>query len=120
MQSNKKSLVFKALGVAFSTLPPLFAVLSYFPLWKDRGSEVMLSGLCLFMLLISLIPLIRAVKAALKSPSAPFIWFLIFLVFFSLSKIAEDVTVISFIGFISNLIGAFFFSLARRFEVGGQ
>ena len=117
MQSNKKFLFFKALGLAFSTLPPLFAVISYFPIWKDRGAEVMLSGLCLFMILISIIPLIRAVKSALKSPSAPFIWLLIFLVFFSLSKIADDITVISFIGFISNLIGAFFFYLARRFEV---
>lgn len=120
MPGNKKSLIFRALGVAFSTLPPLFAVLSYFPLWKERGSEVMVSGLCLFMILISVVPLIRAVKSLLKSPSAPFIWFLIFLVFFSLSKIADDITVISFIGFISNLIGAFFFSLARRFEVKRQ
>lgn len=117
MSTKRRCFVLKAIGILFSTLPPLFAVFSYFPIWNERGAEAMLSGLCLFMLLISVIPIIRTVKTALKSPSAPFLWFLIFVIFFSLSKIADDITVISFVGFISNVVGALFFSLARRFEV---
>ena len=114
MTFNKRCFVFKALGVIISTLPPLFAVLSYFPIWKERGAEAMLSGLSLFLIMVSVIPLFRTVKSILKSPSAPLIWFIIFIVFFSLSKIADDITVIAFIGFISNLVGALFFSISRK------
>ena len=120
MQTYQKCYVFKVLGVVISTLPPLFAVFSYFPVWKERGAEAMLSGISLFLILISVVPLFRTVKTMLKSPSAAFIWFILFILFFSLSKIADDITVISFIGFISNLVGAFFFSIARRFEVGNN
>ncbi len=41
-------------------------------------------------------------------------WFLCFALFFSLSKIADEMTVISFVGFVSNLIGAGVFKLAGR------
>jgi len=104
----------KALGLIFSTLPPFVATLSYFPIWRERGAEAMLSGLCLSITLVCALPIFRAIKSALRSPSAPLLWFIIFLIFFSLSKIAEDITVIAFVGFISNLIGALFFTLAKR------
>jgi Co/Zn/Cd efflux system component len=48
------------------------------------------------------------------------LWFISFLLFFSLSKIAEEMTVISFIGFTSNLIGAFFFKLGDRANTGEE
>ena len=117
MQANQKPLILKGIGLIISILPPLLAVFSFFPIWKERGAEAMLSGISLFLILISAVPFFRAVKAALKSPSAPLIWFVLFVLFFSLSKIADDITVISFIGFVSNLAGALFFSLAKRFEV---
>ena len=114
MTELKKRLIFNALGLIFSTLPPFFAVLSYFPIWRERGAETILSGLSLCLIMISAIPLFRAVKRALYSPSAPLIWLLVFIVFFALSKIAADVTVISFLGFVSNLVGAFFYAIAKR------
>lgn len=114
MTELKKRLIFNTLGLIFSTLPPFLAVLSYFPIWRERGAETILSGLSLCLILICAVPLIRSVKRALYSPSAPLLWLLVFIVFFALSKIAEDVTVIAFVGFISNLIGAFFYAIAKR------
>ena len=115
----KTRLFLKALGLIFSTLPPFFAVISYFPIWSERGGEVMLSAVALCLILISAVPLFRVIKKALASPSAPLIWFVIFMLFFALSKIAEDITVIAFVGFISNLIGALFFALARKGQKAG-
>ncbi len=114
MTNLKKILILRAIGLIFSTLPPLFAVISYFPIWKERGAEAILSGLSLLLITISFVPLLRAIRNALRSPSSPIIWFIIFIVFFALSKIAADVTVIAFIGFVSNLIGAIFFAFARK------
>ncbi len=117
MYTNRRCFLFKAIGLVFSTMVPVIAVFSYFPIWRERGADDMLSGISLLLILISAIPLCRSIRAALRSPSAPFVWFLIFIIFFSLSKIADDITAISFIGFLSNIVGSLFFSLAKRFEV---
>lgn len=114
MYSSKKCFVLKLLGLLISVIPPFIATISYFPIWRERGAETVLSGLSLLLLLISAIPLFKAIKNALRSPSAPLVWFFVFITFFALSKIAEDVTVIAFTGFISNLVGAFLFRLSRK------
>lgn len=116
MNAHRKRLILSAFGLVFSTLPPLLAVLSYFPIWKNRGAEAILSGLSLCLILICAVPIIRAIKRAIASPSAPLLWFFLFILFFTLSKIAEDITVIAFVGFISNIIGALFFAKAKRTE----
>ena len=114
MTNTKKRLIFSVLGVITSVLPPLFAVLSFFPLWKERGAETILSGISLCLILISAVPLFRYIKRILYSPSAPMLWFFVFILFIALSKIADDITVIAFIGFISNLIGTIFFTIAKK------
>jgi nicotinamide riboside transporter PnuC len=47
-------------------------------------------------------------------------WFIIFITFMLLSRIADEVTVISFIGFVGNLIGAACFKLARARRDDGR
>jgi hypothetical protein len=42
-------------------------------------------------------------------------WFLIFISFFLLSRIAREMTVISFVGFVTNLLGSVFFRIARKY-----
>ena len=116
--SDTKRKLFKLAGLIISTLPPLLAVLSYFPIWRERGAEAMLSGLSLCLIMMTAIPIFRAIKTAFKSPSAPIVWFMVFLLFFALSKIADDITVIAFVGFISNLIGALFFTVAKKEKKG--
>ena len=51
---------------------------------------------------------------ATKSASSYLLWLIMFLLFITLSKIGEQMTVISFVGFISNLLGAICFKLAKR------
>ena len=109
-----KRRLFSILGIFFSTVPPLSAVISYFTLWSRSGSVEAFCGFSLFLIFISVLPFYRRLREILKSPSVTTLWFCFFIIFFLLSKIADEVTVISFIGFISNLIGSLFFKLARR------
>ncbi len=114
--TTAKAYILKLIGLIFCTVPVIAAVLLYFPLWRERGGEAVLSGFTLLLLLAALVPLFNAVKSLLKSPSAHTMWFISFAAFFILSSIAEEMTVISFVGFVGNLVGAVFFKIARKGE----
>ena len=111
-----RRIILTLLGVALSTLPPMICALSYFPVWQSRGGAAVLSGFLLMLLLICFVPLFRTIKYLLSSPAAHTMWFISFILFFALSKIADEMTVISFVGFIGNLLGAFSFRMARLGE----
>lgn len=107
-----KRLILVLIGFALSILPPLLSVLSYFPLWKERGPGAVVSGFAVLLIALCFTPLFKTVKRVLSSPASYTVWFIIFLVFFLLSRIAEEMIVISFFGFVGNLLGAFAFKLA--------
>lgn len=111
---DKRRLIFGIIGLLISTVPTAICVLSYFPLWQERGEDCVLSGVALILLLLSLIPLIRIIKGKLKTPASYMVWLIIFVLFFSLSKIADEMTVISFVGFTTNLLGSVFFKLSKK------
>lgn len=111
-----KRLLFSFLGLSVCVIPVTVSIFSYFPLWISRGDASILSGLTLMLTALALIPLFKYIKEVLRSPSASTVWFLFFITFFLLSRIANEITVISLVGFIGNLIGALFFRLARRYD----
>lgn len=100
-----------AVGTAVSIIPTAVAVLSYFPLWISEGGESVLSGFCALLLILTAVPLYRLIKRLLRSPSAWVMWLVTFLAFFFLSRIADEMTVISFVGVVSNVIGALIFRI---------
>lgn len=108
-----KRLLWNALGLFCSVIPVAVSIFSYFPIWVAREDASVLSGLSLMLIAMALVPFFRYVRAALASASAPLMWFIIFAVFLLLSKIADEMTVIAFVGFVSNLLGAVFFRIAR-------
>lgn len=101
------------MGMLCCVVPPLLATLSYFPLWAARGSEHMISGISLLLLLLCLCPMYKSVGVMLRSAASYMLWLVLFVLFFLLSRIADELTVISFFGFIGNLTGALFFRLSR-------
>ena len=113
-----KRLLYNAIGLAISIIPVSIAILSYFPIWAKREDSSLLSGLSLILIAVALVPLYKHIRQALGSPSAPLMWFFTFAVFFLLSRIADEMTVISFVGFVTNVIGSLFFKAARR--LGGE
>ena len=107
-------LLLKTAGLALCTLPPIAAILTYFPIWVAKGGETVVSGFTLLLLLVALIPFWRVIKRALTSPASYTVWLIAFIAFFALSNIAKDMTVISFVGFIGNLLGAALWKLADK------
>ena len=106
-----KRLIFNGCGFAVSVIPPIVAIFSYFPVWFERGAATALSGISLLLLLIAIIPLIRIIRELFKSPSAPLIWLCLFILFAMLGRIVDEITVVAFVGSVSNLIGAILFKL---------
>ena len=103
-----KEIFLRVIGLLFCTVPPLVAILLYFPLWKKEGGAAALSGFALLLILVALVPLFNTLKLLLRSPASYTLWLIVFIAFLLLSKIAEEMTVISFVGFVGNVIGAFF------------
>lgn len=108
------------LGMLCCVVPPLCATLAYFPLWAERGSDHMISGLSLVLLLICLCPMHKSIGSMLRSAASYTLWLVLFVLFFLLSRIADELTVISFFGFIGNLIGALLFRLSRGAAAAGE
>ncbi len=119
MKSNlkPKNVTLYILGLCVSVFPVCAATLSYFPLWKDSGDGKLISGFALLFLLLAAKPIFKHFRRELSSPSVPVMWFLLFVVFFALSKIADEMTVIAFVGFISNTLGAVLFKASG---IGGR
>ena len=106
MKKTVKRRILYTIGLCVSIIPPIAATLSYFPIWAARECGAALSGAVLLLLLICIVPLLKHIRRLLKAPSAIGLWLAVFLIFFALSKIADEVTVISFVGLISNLLGS--------------
>ena len=111
-----KRLLFNALGIMVSVIPVTVSIFSYFPLWIARKDASVLSGISLLLICLAIVPLFKYLKQFLHSPSAPIMWFISFIIFLMLSKIADEMTVISFVGFVSNLLGAYCFKFAKRLK----
>ena len=114
--SQAKRLLFNALGIAVSVIPVSVAIFSYFPLWISRNDASFLSGISLLLICLAIVPLFKYLKQFWRSPSAPLMWFLAFILFFLLSRIASEMTVISFVGFVSNLVGSVCFRISKRYD----
>lgn len=95
---------------------PLAATMNYFPIWIERSAESTVSGLFLFFAILCAIPLLRYFKRFIKSPSAPVMWGLLFAIFLALRSILDEMVVISFVGFVANIIGLVLFKYADRGE----
>jgi len=112
MKRGLIGIALKTLALLLSTVPVAAATLSYFPLWRKEGSLAMISGIVLFLLLLSAVPLIKLIKRYFASPTATTMWFLMFIIFFALSKIADEMVVISLVGYLGNLAASFLWRLS--------
>ena len=110
-----KSHLLRLFGIALCVVPVTVSIFCYFPTWRAAGGEVLLSGTALLLLCLAAIPLYKLITAHLRSPAAYTVWLIAFILFALLSNIAHEMVVISFTGFIGNLLGAVMFKLA-----GGQ
>ena len=104
------------IGFLLCIVPPAICTLSYFPTWKEVGYQNCIAGGVALLLVLSVIPLYKLLRRFLMSFSSYLMWLVLFLIFFGLSKIADQMTVISLVGFIGNLLGAICFFVAKRLK----
>ena len=109
---NISGLLLKLLALALSTVPPIIATLSYFPLWRSGGTVALASGFTLLLLLFSISPILKLLRRLLSSPTSRGLWFALFVIFFVLSKIADEMVVISLVGYLGNLSASLLWKLA--------
>lgn len=114
MNARIKSYILILFGLAVSIIPTIIAAVSYFPIWKERGTNAVFSGFLLLLMLISIIPLFKFLKKVFESPSIQFTWLFIFILFSLMKSIVNEMIVISLVGFISNSLGAILFKLSKR------
>lgn len=107
-----RSFILYLLGLIVCTVPVFCAAVSYFPEWISRSDGSAISGFFLLVLILAATPIFKAFRMILHSPAAYIMWLIAFLLFFSLEKIAHEMTVISLVGFLSNLMGALLFKIA--------
>ncbi len=108
------SLGLHLLGFFLCIAPPAVCTLYYFPLWREMGYQSCIAGGTALLLALCIIPIYKLIKRGLEGFSSYMMWLLLFLIFFGMSRIAEQMTVISFVGFIGNLLGSVCFYIAKR------
>ena len=113
---TRLALILSAFGIFLCTAPVICAILSYFPVWAKRGGEAVVSGFAVLLITVAFVPICRAVKKFFASVAAYTLWLIAFIVFFLLSKIADEMTVISFVGFVGNSLGALCFKAAKKYR----
>ena len=102
------------LGFLLCILPPAICTLNYFPIWREVGYDSCIAGGVALLLALCTIPLYKLIAERLKSFSSYLMWLVLFLLFFGMSRIADQMTVICFVGFLSNLMGAICFHIAKK------
>lgn len=118
MKSTNKgkfaNIILHIVGFLLCIVPATVCTMLYFPMWRESGVGSCIAGGGALVLVICAIPLYKLLRRVLSSPSAYMMWLIAFLLFFGLSKIASEMTVITFVGFVSNLLGAILMKIGRK------
>ena len=112
--------LFSVLGLALCIVPVAVCILKYFPVWTAQGGETIFSAITLVLIAVASVPLFSYMKRFLRSPASYTVWFILFVVFFLVSNIANEMVVISFVGFTSNLLGAVCFKISKILGAWGE
>ena len=112
-KSRAGRLLLHIAGLLLCVIPPTLCTLLYFPVWRQSSAKTLAGG-TLLILMLSAYPIVKLIRRYLRSPSAYLMWLFIFIGFLLLSAIAYEMTVISFFGFLGNLLGAVCFKAADK------
>ena len=104
------------IGILLCIVPPAVCTLMYFPLWNAVGYEHCIAGGTALLLALSALPIYKLIKNRLNGVSSYVMWLVLFLLFFAMSRIAHQMTIISFVGFVGNLLGAICIKIEKRMK----
>lgn len=110
---NSKFLYFLAL--ACCVVPPAATTLYYFPMWyRESQFEIVIPALAVLSFCVCAVPLLKWISAKFKSPAAWMLWSVGFAIFMLLEKIIDQMVAITFVGAVSNIIGAILWVVAEK------
>ena len=104
----------------FCIVPGLITILQLFPLWKEESfstlaSGITVSGMAVFLLILTSTPLLKVVKEKWHTPASWFMWLVGAGICFAISKVIEDIALVCFVSFLGNVIGAILFKVSDYF-----
>lgn len=116
MKNSTKGAILKTIAIGIDVGVPLAATLTQFPLWVEQSAEATMSGLCLVFIGLSVIPFLKVLKEYFKSPSSWVVFGLIFMILLLLRSILDQMLIVSFAGFVANLIGAALYGIGNNLQ----
>lgn len=116
MSARINYLLWSVIALIICIAPPAATVVYFFPLWKTKGGEAVLSGFCLFLLILCAVPLFKQIREFFKNSSARTVWIIGLIAFWGLSAIAEEMKVICLVGLIANIVGGFVYKIRDRYK----
>lgn len=112
--------IVKGSAIGLDVCGPLVATLTQFPIWIEKSGEATVSGLFLLFAILSAIPLAKQIKEFIKSPSVWVLWIVLFAFFVVLRNIIDEMVIVSFVGMLSNIVGAGIYKVGNIIESGGD
>ena len=111
-----RKLIIRIFALLLCVVPPAVAVLLNFPVWIERSHAATISGTALVLLVLCCIPFYKSILAYIKSAATPVFWLLMFAFCYLFGAIVDELTIVAFVGMISNLLGALLFKLEKRYR----
>ena len=116
MSDKTKYVILHLVALMTCVVPPILTTLYHFPIWIDKGTSAIVSGLSVFLLFLCCIPFIRSIREYFKSPSAKMLWFIGLVIFWLIRTIVDEMIVICAVGFLANLIGTLLFKWRDKYK----
>ena len=117
MRADMKKAALTAIGAVLCIAPPAITTLVYFPAWVEKSSASTVSGLSLFLLLLSII---KMLKGFFATPSAPVLWGVVLVFAFLFRSIIDQICVIAFVGVISSLVAMVVFKQRDKYNSNNE
>ena len=100
---------------------PFAVILTYFPLFVERGSAETASASAIVLLLLAVIPLFKYINQLFKkTPASWVIWVVLLGLFLIVQPIINQFVVVCFWGAISNILGGILFKVAKKYQPVAQ
>lgn len=116
MSNKRKYILFYALGMVCSVIPPVIATLCYFPLFIAQSTRAVVSGIAVLLLIIATIPIARFIRNHWRMEAMPLLWGAFLLIFYAASKIIDQVINIAFVGTIANIVAFAVIIVAKKYK----
>lgn len=103
MSNKKKYIALTAVGMALSVIPPVVTILSYFPVFAERNTKAVVSGIAVLLLIIASVPLFRYAHKRLGVEAMPLVWVALFFLAEAVNNILDKFIVVCAVGAVSNV-----------------